>query len=310
VAGQEAATVPAVLDLPPPTDLAVMAVGLVAVSTSGPLIAAAAAPALAVAFWRNGFATAVLAPLVLFRHRAEVRSLTRREWRLAVLAGVLLAAHFAAWVLSLRVTSVASATALVSTQPIWAALLARRSGAALPSRAWLGIAIAVVGVGVLSGADLSTSVRALGGDALAVVGGAAAAGYMVAGSEVRRHVSTVTYTAVCYATTAVLLLALCAVARQSLTGYSAGTWWRLVALTVGAQFLGHSLFNRVLRTTSPTVVALAILLEVPGAALLAAVFLGQTPSWLAVPGLLVLLAGIGVVITARSRSVEPSLPAE
>jgi drug/metabolite transporter (DMT)-like permease len=299
-----------VLDLPPPTDLAVMAVGLVAVSTSGPLIAAAAAPALAVAFWRNGFATAVLGPLVLLRHRAEVRSLTRREWRLAVAAGVLLAAHFAAWVLSLRVTSVASATALVSTQPIWAALLARRGGAALPSRAWLGIAIAVVGVGVLSGADLSTSARALGGDALAVVGGAAAAGYMVAGSEVRRHVSTVTYTAVCYATTAVLLLACCVVARQSLTGYSAGTWWRLVALTVGAQFLGHSLFNRVLRTTSPTVVALAILLEVPGAALLAAVFLGQTPSWLAVPGLLVLLAGIGVVITARSRSVEPSLPAE
>ncbi|MDQ1746007.1 MAG: hypothetical protein QOD07_270 [Frankiaceae bacterium] len=287
-----------------------MAVGLVAVSTSGPLIAAAAAPALAVAFWRNGFATAVLGPLVLLRHRAEVRSLTRREWRLAVAAGVLLAAHFAAWVLSLRVTSVASATALVSTQPIWAALLARRGGAALPSRAWLGIAIAVVGVGVLSGADLSTSARALGGDALAVVGGAAAAGYMVAGSEVRRHVSTVTYTAVCYATTAVLLLACCVVARQSLTGYSAGTWWRLVALTVGAQFLGHSLFNRVLRTTSPTVVALAILLEVPGAALLAAVFLGQTPSWLAVPGLLVLLAGIGVVITARSRSVEPSLPAE
>ena len=97
---------------------------------------------------------------------------------------------------------------------------------------------------------------------------------------------------------------------RRLGGYSTGTWWRIVALTVGAQFLGHSLFNRVLRTTSPTVVALSLLLEVPGAALLAAVFLGQTPSWLAVPGLLVLLAGIGVVVTARSRAVEPSLPAE
>ena len=298
------------LDLPPPTDLALMTVGLVAVSTSGPLIAAAAAPAVAVAFWRNGFATAVLAPIVVLRHRAEVRSITRREWRLAILAGVLLAAHFAAWTLSLRMTSVASATALVSTQPIWAALLARRAGAVLPARAWIGMAVAVVGVTVLSGADLSTSAKALGGDALAVVGGAAAAGYMVAGSEVRRHVSTVSYTAICYATTAVLLLVSCALAGQSLTEYSTGTWWRIVALTVGAQFLGHSLFNRVLRTTSPTVLSLSLLLEVPGAALLAAVFLGQTPSWLAVPGLVVLLAGIGVVVTARTRAVEPSLPAE
>ena len=308
--GRDAATVPAVLDLPPATDLAVMSVGVIAVSTSGPLIAAAAAPALAIAFWRNAFASGVLVPLVAWRHRAEVASLTRREWRLAIFAGVLLAAHFAAWVISLRLTSVASATALVSTQPIWVALLARRTGTSMPARAWVGILVAVIGAGVLAGADLSTSPRALGGDVLAVVGGAGAAGYMVTGSEVRRHVSTVTYTAICYATTAVALLVCCLAAWQSLVGYSGGTWLRIFALTVGAQFLGHSLFNRVLRTTSPTVVSLAILFEVPGAALLAAAFLGQHPSWFAVPGMLLLLAGIGVVITARDRTAEASLPAE
>ena len=304
------ATAPAVLDVPPATDVALMTIGLVAVSTSGPLIAATAAPALAIAFWRNGFATVVLAPLVVLRHRAEVASLSRREWQLAVVAGLLLALHFATWVVSLRLTSVASATALVTSQPIWVALLARRSGVSLPARAWTGTVVAVVGAGLVSGADLSTSARALGGDALALAGGAAAAGYMVAGGEVRRHVSTVTYTAVCYSTTAVLLLLCCLVGRQSLTGYSGETWLRLVALTVGAQFLGHSLFNRVLRTTSATVVSLVILLEVPGASLLAAVFLGQRPSWLAVPGLVILLAGIGVVVTARTRSTEPSLPVE
>jgi drug/metabolite transporter (DMT)-like permease len=299
-----------VLDLPPATDLAVIAIALAAVSTSGPLIAATAAPALAIAFWRNGFATVVLAPLVLIRRRAELASLSRREWRLAVGAGVLLAAHFAAWVLSLRLTTVASATALVATQPIWVALLARRSGARIPLRAWIGILVAVVGAAVLTGADVSTSWRALGGDVLAIVGGAGAAGYVVAGGEVRRHVSTTTYTAICYATTAILLLLCCVFARQSLTGYSTGAWVRLVALTVGAQFLGHSLFNRALRTTSATVVSLAILFEVPGAALLAAAFLGQRPSLFAVPGLVMLLAGIGFVITARGRTVEASLPVE
>jgi drug/metabolite transporter (DMT)-like permease len=305
-----ATTVPAALELPPAADLATLAVGLVAVSTSGPLIAATAAPALAIAFWRNGFAAVILAPLTLLRHRAELTSLTGRERRLAVGAGLLLAIHFATWVPSVTLTTVASATALVSTQPIWAALLARRAGAVFPSRVWLGIAVAVVGAAVVTGADVATSLRALTGDVLAVLGGAAAAGYMVAGSEVRQRVSTVTYTTVCYTTTALALLACCLVGRQSLSGYPADAWLRLAALTLGAQFLGHSLFNRVLRTTSPTVLALAILLEVPGASLLAAAFLGQRPNWYAVPGLLILLAGIGVVVTARERVAVPSLPVE
>jgi drug/metabolite transporter (DMT)-like permease len=127
---------------------------------------------------------------------------------------------------------------------------------------------------------------------------------------VRRHVSTATYTTVCYATAAVLLLVTCLVSGSALSGYPASAWERLVAVTVGAQFLGHSLFNRVLRTVSPTMVSLAILFEVPGAALVAAVWLGQTPPASAVPGLLTLLAGVGVVVAARDRRTAPSVPVE
>lgn len=310
MAGSDTAAVPAVLELPPPADLATMGVAIVAVSTSGPLMVATAAPALAIAFWRNGFAAAVLAPVALVRHRAELSSLTVRQRGVATVAGLMLAVHFATWVPSLTFTSVASATALVSTQPIWAALLARRAGATFRRGAWLGIVLAVAGAAVVTGADVSTSSRALVGDLLALVGGASAAVYVVAGSEVRRHVSTVTYTTICYSTTALALLVCCVVGRQSLAGYSADTWVRLLALTLGAQLLGHTLFNRVLRTASPTVVSLAILFEVPGAALLAAVFLGQRPQWLAVPGLILLLAGVGAVIAARDRATEPSAPVE
>jgi drug/metabolite transporter (DMT)-like permease len=115
--------------------------------------------------------------------------------------------------------------------------------------------------------------------------------------------STTAYTAVCYSTCAVLLLALCLVARQRLTGYDAGTWAKLIALTAGAQLLGHSLFNLVLRTTSPTVVSLAILFEVPGAGLVAAAWLGQVPPLSALPGLVVLLAGVALVVRAGARAV-------
>lgn len=301
---------PDVLAVPAPGDLATMVVAILAVSTSGPLMAATAAPALAIAFWRNGLASAVLVPWTLARHGDELRSLRGRERRLAVVAGACLAVHFATWVPSLTFTSVASATALVSTQPVWAALAAHRSGARIAPLAWVGIVLAVCGAGLLTGSDVHASGRALAGDVLALAGGISAVAYMVAGSAVRRNVSTATYTTVCYSTTAVLLLVVCVVGGRSLAGYPASAWWKLVAVTVGAQLLGHSLFNRVLRTVSPTMVALAILFEVPGAALIAAVWLHQTPRATAVPGLLVLLAGIAVVVATRERGSTPSVPVE
>ena len=301
---------PGVLAAPPPTDVGLLVVALAAVSTSGPLMAATAAPTLAIAFWRNAMSSGLLVPWTLARHRDELRRLGPRERRLAVLAGVFLAAHFGTWVPSLGFTSVSSATALVATQPIWAALLARRAGHVIPRRAWLGIALAVAGAGFVTGVDVTVSIRALTGDLLAVVGGFFAAAYMVAGGEVRRSVSTTTYTAVCYLTTALVLLTACLVGRQQLAGYSANAWLKLAAVTVGAQFLGHSLFNRVLRTTSPTIVSLSILFEVPGATLIAAIWLHQHPHALAVPGLVLIIAGVAAVIGARDRGVAPAIPAE
>ncbi|MCW2543894.1 MAG: protein of unknown function transrane [Frankiales bacterium] len=299
------------LGRPPTRDLGILAIALLAVSTSGPLIAATAVPALAISFWRNAMAGAVLAPVVLLRRRQELRSLDRRERRLALLAGLLLALHFATWVPAVTMTTVASATALVGTQPIWSALIAKARGEVVSRQVWLGIAVAISGALLLTGADFAVSGRALVGDLLALVGGAFAASYMAAGSEVRRSVSTTTYTAVCYSTTAVLLLLTCVVGRQDLWGYAGIDWWKLVALTAGAQLLGHSLFNVVLKTTSPTVVSMSILFEIPGAALIAALFVAdQHVPWLAVPAAVLLLTGLGIVIRAAGRATEPSIPAE
>ena len=295
---------------PEGSDAVLMTVALVAVSTSGPLMAATAAPALAIAFWRNAMATGVLLPVVLTRCRDEPRGLDRRERRLAALAGLLLALHFGTWIPALTYTSVASATALVATQPVWAALLSGARGVPVGRGVWIGIGVAMSGALLLTGVDLQTSGRALFGDALALAGGAFAAAYMTAGSEVRRSVSTTTYTALCYGTTALILLVVCVVGRQALTGYDAETWVKLIAITAGAQLLGHSLFNRVLRTTNPTVVSLSILLEIPGAALIAAVFLDQTPPLLAIPAAVLLVSGLGLVIRAGSRGTTPSIPVE
>ena len=289
-------------------DAVYLSIALVAVSTSGPLIAATAVPALAIAFWRNAMASAVLLPTAWLTCRAELRGLDRREKQLALLAGLLLAAHFATWIPAVGLTSVASATALVATQPVWSALLSGLRGEPVGRQVWLGIGVALAGAVLITGVDLTVSGNALLGDGLAVVGGMFAAAYMTAGAEVRRSVSTTTYTTLCYTTTALILLVLCLVGRQSLGGYDSSDWLKLLALTAGAQLLGHSLFNRVLRTTSPTVVSMSILFEIPGATLIAALFLHQRPPLLAIPAAVLLVLGLALVI--RATTAEPSLPVE
>lgn len=290
---------------PPSIDVALLAVAVVAISTSGPLIAACTAPALAIAFWRTAWAAGLTSVLVVARHRGEVRALTRRQWRLMGWSGVLLAAHFAAWVPSLRLTSVASSTALVATQPVWAALLARRRGAVIDGTAWLGIGVALCGVLILTGVDFAVTPRALLGDALALAGAMLAALYVTVGEQARATTSNPTYTTICYATAAASLAVLVVGLRVPLVGFSARDWVLIVLLTLGAQLLGHSLVNRVLATTSATVVSLAILLEMPGSTLIAAVWLGQVPPAAVVPAGVLLLGGIALVIRSSTRPGGP-----
>jgi drug/metabolite transporter (DMT)-like permease len=293
---------------PPGGDLALIALAVTAVSTSAPLIREASAPALAVAFWRNALAVAVLVPVAVLapRTRREVGALAPRQRSLALGAGLLLAAHFATWVPSLSFTTVASSVALVATQPVWAALIARLRGQHVPLQAWAGIAVAVAGAVVLTGVDLAISTRALFGDALALAGGVLAAGYVTVGAEVRRSTSTTVYTLICYSTAGALLLGACLAGGQPVSGYDGHTWAVLAGLTAGPQLLGHTVVNRVLRTTSPTVVSVAILFEIVGATFLAWVLFGETPPAGAYPAAVLIAAGVVLVVLAgRTPAVPP-----
>ena len=286
---------------PPKADMAVLGVAVTAVGTSGPLIAAAAAPAMAIAFWRNAIATVVLAPSVLLRGnlRAELRGLGRRTTVLALVSGLILGAHFATWTPSAKLSSVASATAFAATQPIFAAIVAKVVGHHVPRRAWGGIVVAFVGVIVLSGVDFHASLRAFQGDLLALTAAAFAAVYMTIGGEVRKTASLPTYAFLCYGAASVFLIGAAFVTGSSLVGFGANAWLKIGALTLLAQFLGHTLFNSVVKTTSATVISTAILLEVPMAAAIAAIFLHQIPSVWAIPGAVLILGGLLLVVTAN-----------
>ena len=288
-------------------DVGLMAVAVVGISFSGPLTALVTASFVAIAFWRTAAGAAALLPVLLLRERSTLHGLRARQLGSSVVAGLLLAAHFAAWLPSLSMTTVAASTALVTTTPVWTALAARSSGVDLPARVWWGLLLAVVGAALIAGVDVTVSWEALAGDGLALLGAVCAGGYMLAGARARERLTTSAYAVVCYSTCAVALAAAALVADVPLAGFPARDWLLIAAITVCAQLLGHTLLNQVLSSVGPTVVGLAVLLEVPGALLVALALLHQAPPLLALPGMVAVVIGVALVVRAGRPSpvIEP-----
>ncbi|MFD2090769.1 DMT family transporter [Blastococcus deserti] len=285
-----------------------MAVAVIGVSLSGPMTALVIAPVLAIAFWRNAAGAIAMLPVLLLRERATLTGLRPRDLGSSAVAGLFLAAHFAAWLPSLHMTTVAASIALVTTTPIWTALAARISGVRLPAAVWWGLVLAVVGAALIAGVDVTVSLRAVAGDGLALLGAIAAGGYVLAGARARQRLATSAYTVVCYSVCALVLAVAAWLVDVPLVGFSARDWWLIAGITFVAQLLGHTLLNLVLSSVGPTVVSLAVLLEVPGSLLVALVLLQQAPPLLALPGMAAVVVGVALVVRASRPTtlVEPA----
>jgi drug/metabolite transporter (DMT)-like permease len=287
--------------------MAALAVSIVAVSTSAILVRWSDAPSIVKALYRVIFTTLLLAPFAVTRYRDDLRALSTRDALVAIVAGVALAAHFAAWFESLEWTTVAASVTLVQTQPLFVGL-----GAAfllderINRRMVAGILVAVGGAafmslgGFLSGAVLAGE-RPLYGNGLAVVGAVMAAGYVLAGRSLRQRVALVPYVTVVYSVCAVALLgiALAEGATVALTAYSYEEWLLFLGMAVGPGIFGHTVINWALKYVESSVVSVTLLGEPVGSTLLALALLNEVPDSFTVAGGAVVLAGIYVTATGR-----------
>ncbi|MFE4226457.1 DMT family transporter [Arthrobacter sp. NPDC056886] len=282
------------------------AVGVLGVASSGPLTAATlgatSVSALAIAFWRNAIGAVVMAGPVVVRNPRQFARVTGAEFRWSLAAAVALALHFACFITSLQLTSVAAATALVCLQSGWIAVFQLFRGVRHRWPVLVGLGLAFGGVVAITGFDMGTSPEALVGDLLAVAGGALAGIYTLAGGKARQSLGTGVYTTLCYGMCAAIVAGMALLAGQPLAGFEASGWLGILAITVCAQLVGHTAFNYLLATMSPLLVSMIILLEIPGAALLAAAFLGETLPAGTYAGLSMILVGLAVVVLGQRGS--------
>lgn len=283
---------------------AVLAVAVAAVSMSAIFIRLADAPGVVVAVYRMALASLLLAPVsvrALRRARPD-----RRAVAMSALAGLLLGGHFATWITSLSYTSVAASVALVTTIPLWVALLSwvflrQRPSAAVLAGAVLAVAGSVaIGLG---GARGGSGPNPLLGDALALAGAVFASGYFLLGRAVqRRGLSLNAYVGIAYGVAALALLPLPALLGASYLDYPAATFGWLVVLAVLPQTVGHTGLNYAVRHLDPTLVATVVLLEPLGAGLLAFVLFGEVPTLATALGAALLLAGVALATRAEGRT--------
>jgi len=279
--------------------------GVLGMGSSGPIIAKATMPIPTMIFWRNLVGALVMMPFALAR--GEWRSKAQKSaigW--SILAGVLLATHFICFFWAMKLTSVATGTALTATQPIFAAIFIKLAGGHIPKKSIGGMVIAFTSVVVITGIDFNLSIQAFQGDLLAVIAGAVGAGYMIIGANSQKIISTSTFTTVCYLTCAVLIFPVAILTNSNLTGYAISEWVLLAGLIIGAQFLGHTLFNFSLKRVSPAVVSLVVFFEVPVSALIAYFWLGQQPPAGTIPGIIGLLFGCSLFVFRSSQQESKS----
>jgi drug/metabolite transporter (DMT)-like permease len=289
---------------------AAVVVAIVSVSTAAVMIRLCESGPLTVAFYRLLFTTLMVAPWALARDRGCFSGLGWREWAKLAAIGFALATHFALWVTSLGMTSVANSTVLVTMHPIFVAAISFACLGESPARsALLGACVAFAGVAVMFAGDLSGD--GLAGNVLALGGALAAGTYIVGGRGQRKRLRTGAYCLAVYGFATIFLLPL-AFAESGLAPASGDDWLIFAAMAAVAGVLGHTMYNYALGRVSAFAVSTSLLGEPILSSIMAWLLLSELPSEWTFAGAPLVFAGIllasGLMLPRTGRAGDKGAP--
>lgn len=289
----------------------VLTAGIIAMSFAAIFIRLAqnaGVPSLLIASSRLVIAALLIMPITLRRHATEIRRINNLDWLLLMGSGVFLAIHFASWVSSLEYTTVLISVTLVTTTPIWTALLEffvlRVS---LRRTLVIGLVIALLGgllIGIPSDDATITPSSNIGlGSVLALIGAVTVSGYLIIGRKVQENLSLLPYIWVVYGTAGIALSLIVLFQNIPLLGY---TWVGYAAIFASAaipQLIGHTSLNYAVRHVSATYVSIATKLEPIGSAVWAYLIFAEVPTRWQVIGSIVIT--VGIVIASLKPPTAP-----
>lgn len=279
---------------------AVLLLGVVGIAMSAILVRYSQAPSVVTAVYRLGWTVLLLAPVVLFRFRAELRRITGRDALLCALSGLCLALHFLTWFESLKWTSLAVSTVLVSTEAIFTALgFALFLKGRIPPLGRAAILLAFAGSAVLALAG-GAGQAVLYGNLLALASAVFVSVYTLIGSVQRAALSTTVYTFLTYLACLAALLVMALASHTPLVGYGGQEILIGLALAVLCTLMGHSLFSWCLRFLSPAYVSAVKLCEPVVSGLLAVPLFGEIPTLLQLGGMALVLGSVLLYTRAES----------
>ena len=272
----------------------VLLISIAAVSSASILIRWANAPPLAVASYRMVLSVVLLSPFFLRNNGFEkLRKQSLRQLISLFAVGLVLAIHFASWITSLSLTTVASSVIFVHIDPIFVAIVSHFFlGDRITRRTLAGIIISFIGVTIIAMGDANAGAANLTGDILALIGGIMLGLYILGGRVYRKSLDLTTYVTPVYSSAAVVLVAMSLFTGTPLYGFDARTYDFFFLIALIPMIFGHTLYNWALRYISAPIVSLSLLGEPVGASILALLLLGEVPSDFTVVGGVVTLAGI------------------
>ncbi len=234
-------------------------------------------------------------------------TLNASQLRASVWGGALYAIHFGAWVASLTLTHIAASMTLVTVTPLMLAAWGLITGRDKPSgRVMLALGIAMTGVLLIGWRDLSGTSDALWGDALALVGAASIGVYFALVRAQGPKLDVLAFSAGAALAGAGWLWALAWLWGAPLHVAGTQAWVALALCALGPHVIGHSLLTWSLRYISPTRAGVAVLAEPVIAIALGWVVLGERVGAMALVGCAIVLGGVMLAMSARSRGVAPA----
>ncbi|MCH3963360.1 MAG: DMT family transporter [Clostridium sp.] len=267
--------------------------GVFGVSFSSIFIKYSEAPSLVIATYRLGWTVFILLPIVVTKFRGEISKLEKNDVLWNILSGFFLAIHFSVWFESLKFTSVASSTILVSTEVIFAAIgFVVIFKGKINKKGILAMAITFAGSVVIAMNDCSGGKNVLYGDCLALLGAVMVAVYTLIGKKQRDHISTTVYTFITYSACLVTLLLFDFFTDTAIYGYGIKEIILGLLLGISCTLLGHSVFSWCLKYLSPSFVSSTKLLEPVFASALAVLIYGEVPGVLQIIGGIVVIGGV------------------